>query len=62
MLTHDEWRIINYLSSHADERSSEARVTADLDHSSDLLNEALGIRSMVIDLLDKKHRTDDSTD
>ena len=61
MLTHDEWRIIKYLRDHADERSSKARVTADLDRSTELLNEALGIRSMVIDLLDKKHRTDDST-
>ena len=62
MLTHEEWRIINYLKDHADERSSKARITTDLDHSTELLNEALGIRSMIIDLLDKKHRTDDSTD
>ena len=62
MLTTEEWRIINHLKTEADRRSEKARATEDLNKSVLLHGEAIGIRAMVMDLIDQKHRKDDSTD
>ena len=56
MLTLEEWRIIDHLKTEADQRSEKARATEDLNKSVLLHGEAIGIRAMVIDLIDKKHR------
>ena len=60
MLTTEEWRIINHLKTEADRRSEKARATEDLNKSVLLHGEAIGIRAMVIDLLDGKHKKDAS--
>ena len=62
MLTLEEWRIIDHLKNEADRRSEKARATEDLNKSVLLHGEAIGIRAMVIDLIDQKHHKDDSKD
>ena len=62
MLTLEEWRIIDHLKNEADQRSEKARATEDLNKSVLLHGEAIGIRAMVIDLIEKKHHKDDSKD
>ena len=60
MLTPEDWNAISYLKAEADSRSSKARVS-DNTHESVLLHgEAIGIRQMIIDLLDGKHKEDAS--
>ena len=61
MLTLEELRILDHLKTEADLRSEKARATEDLDQRVLLHGEAIGIRAMVIDLLDKKHRKNDNT-
>ena len=62
MLTREDFRVIDYLKAEADSRSSKARVS-DNTHESVLLHgEAIGIRQMIIDLLDGKHKKDASAD
>ena len=58
MLTLEEWRIIDHLKAEADLRSEKARATEDLNKSVLLHGEAIGIRAMVIDLIDQKHQKD----
>ena len=58
MLTLEEWRIIDHLKNEADRRSEKARATEDLNKSVLLHGEAIGIRAMVIDLIEKKHHKD----
>ena len=58
MLTLEELNIINHLKTEADLRSEKARATENLDQRVLLHGEAIGIRAMVIDLLDYKHRKD----
>ena len=60
MLTLEEWRIIDHLKNEADRRSEKARATEDLNKSVLLHGEAIGIRAMVIDLIEKKHHKDAS--
>ena len=60
MLTLEEWRIIDHLKNEADQRSEKARATEDLNKSVLLHGEAIGIRAMVIDLIEKKHHKDAS--
>ena len=60
MLTLEEWRIIDHLKTEADQRSERARATEDLNKSVLLHGEAIGIRAMVIDLIDQKHHKDAS--
>ena len=62
MLTLEEWRIIDHLKTEADRRSEEASATDNFDKSVLLRGEAIGIRAMVIDLIDQKHHKDDSKD
>ena len=62
MLTLEEWRIINHLKTEADRRSKEASTTNNFDESVLLRGEAVGIRAMVMDLLDQKHHKDDIAD
>ena len=62
MLTLEEWRIIDHLKTEADRRSEEARATEDFNKSLLLRGEAIGIRAMVIDLIEKKHHKDDGKD
>ena len=62
MLSFNEWSIIEHLKTEADRRSEEARATDDLNKSLLLRGEAIGIRAMVIDLIDQKHHKDDSKD
>ena len=61
MLTLEEWRIINHLKTEADRRSEEARATEDFNKSLLLRGEAIGIREMAIDLIEKKHRLNAQT-
>ena len=56
MLTPEDWDTISYLKAEADSRSSKARVSDDTHQSVLLHGEAIGIRQMVIDLLDGKHK------
>ena len=60
MLTREDFRVIDYLKAEADSRSSKARVLEDAHQSVLLHGEAIGIRAMVIDLLDGKHKKDAS--
>ena len=60
MLTHEDWNVISYLKAEADSRSSKARVLEDTHQSVLLHGEAIGIRQMVIDLLESKHKKDAS--
>ena len=60
MLTLEEWRIIDHLKTEADRRSDKARTTEDTHQSVLLHGEAIGIRAMVIDLIDQKHHKDAS--
>ena len=62
MLTLEEWRIINHLKTEADRRSEEARATENFNVSLLLRGQAIGIRAMVIDLIEKKHHKDDGKD
>ena len=62
MLTLEEWRIINHLKTEADRRSEKASATNNFDESVLLRGEAVGIRAMVMDLLDQKHHKDARTD
>ena len=62
MLSFNEWSIIEYLKAEADWRSEQARATEDLNKSLLLRGEAIGIRAMVIDLIDQKHHKDDIAD
>ena len=61
MLTLEEWRIIDHLKTEADRRSEKARATEDINKSVLLHGEAIGIRAMVIDLIEKKHRLNAQT-
>ena len=61
MLTIEEWRIIDHLKTEADRRSEEARTTEDFNKSLSLRSQAIGIREMAIDLIDKKHRLNAQT-
>ena len=60
MLTREDFRVIDYLKAEADSRSSKARVSEDTHESVLLHGQAIGIRQMVIDLLDGKHKEDAS--
>ena len=62
MLSFNEWSIIEHLKTEADRRSEKADATEDLNKSLLLRGEAIGIRAMVIDLIDQKHHKDDSKD
>ena len=62
MLSFNDWSIIEYLKTEADRRSEEARATEDFNKSLLLRGEAIGIRAMVIDLIDQKHHKDDNKD
>ena len=62
MLTLEEWRMINHLKTEADRRSEEARATENFNVSLLLRGQAIGIRAMVIDLIEKKHHKDDGKD
>ena len=61
MLTPEEWRIIDHLKTEADRRSEEARATENFNKSLLLRGEAIGIREMAIDLIEKKHRLNAQT-
>ena len=61
MLTLEEWRIIDHLKTEADQRSEKARATEDFNKSLLLRGEAIGIREMAIDLIEKKHRLNAQT-
>ena len=61
MLTAEEWRIIEHLKTEADRRSEEARATENFNKSLLLRGEAIGIREMAIDLIEKKHRLNAQT-
>jgi hypothetical protein len=58
IFTVEELNMIDHLKTEADLRSEQARATEDLDQRVLLHGEAIGIRAMVIDLLDFKHRKD----
>ena len=62
MLSFNEWSIIEHLKTEADRRSKEANATDNFDKSVLLRGEAIGIRAMVIDLIEKKHHKDDGKD
>ena len=62
MLSFNEWSIIEYLKTEADKRSERASATDNFDESVLLRGEAVGIRAMVMDLLDQKHHKDARTD
>ena len=62
MLTPEDWDTISYLKTEADLRSYRARVSEDAHQTVLLHGEAIGIRQMVIDLMDGKHKKDASAD
>ena len=62
MLTLEDWNTISYLSEQADLRSSKASTSNDYDEAVLLRGESIGIRQMIIDLLDGKHKEDASAD
>ena len=61
MLSFNEWSIIEHLKTEADRRSEEARATENFNKSLLLRGEAIGIREMAIDLIEKKHRLNAQT-
>ena len=56
MLTLEDWNTISYLSEQADLRSSKASTSNNYDEAVLLRGESIGIRQMIIDLLDGKHK------
>ena len=60
MLTPEDWDAISYLKAEADSRSSKASNSNDYDEAVLLHGESIGIRQMIIDLLDGKHKKDAS--
>ena len=62
MLTLEDWTTIRYLTEQADLRSNKASTSNDYDEAVLLRGESIGIRQMIIDLMDGKHKKDASAD